>query len=160
MVTELLEILRRQARIPNAELAQMLGCTELEVGQALERLEREKIILGYQAVLNPEKLTAETASAIIEVKVTPQRDVGFDRIAERIYRFPQVRSMCLMSGTYDFLLEVEGRNIKEISFFVFEKLATLEHVQSTVTHFQLRKYKESGVVLTGEEELERLPVTP
>lgn len=157
---QILEILERNARIPCASIADQLGISEREVEAVIGRLEENKTILGYRAVYDPDKRPEEIVTCLIEVKVTPQRGVGFDKIAERIYRFPEVRSLFLMSGAYDLLVVVEGKNIHEVSYFVFEKLATLDHIQSTSTHFMLKKYKDNGIVIGSIEEVDRLPVSP
>jgi DNA-binding Lrp family transcriptional regulator len=157
---QILGILEHNARMPCSSIANQLGVSTQEVEGLLQRLEENKTILGYRAVFDPEKHPEEFVTCMIEVKVTPQRGVGFDRIAERIYRFPEVRSLYLMSGAYDLLVIVEGKNIHEVSYFVFEKLATLDHIQSTSTHFMLKKYKDNGIVIGQLEEVERLPVTP
>lgn len=116
--------------------------------------------MKYRAVINWEKTDLETVSALIDVKVTPQREVGFGDVARRIYRFPEVKSVYLMSGAYDLSVLVEARNLKELSSFVAEKLATLEHVTSTATHFVLKRYKQDGVVFEDQDEPERLVVSP
>ena len=123
-------------------------------------MEQEKIIVKYAAIVNREKVTSEEAEALIEVKVVPKRGQGYDDLAERIYGFTEVKSVYLMSGTYDLSVVVHAQSMKQISKFVFEKLAVLEGVASTVTHFIMRKYKEQGVILTSKEKDERLVVTP
>ncbi len=157
---ELLELLESNDRLTPAELGTMLGLSEAEVREKIANLEAEKIILNYRAMVNWEKAGVEQVSAVIEVKVTPQRDVGFDEIAERIYRFPEVKSVFLMSGAYDLLVELEGTSMKEVALFVAQKLATIENVLSTATHFVLKKYKLEGVILEDHEEVERLVVSP
>ena len=157
---QILELLEHHARMTDEKIATLLGVSEQDVAETIERLESEKVILGYRAVCDPEKLDDGKVTCMIEVRVTPQRGVGFDKIAERIYRFPEVRSLYLMSGAYDLLVVVEGENIKDVSYFVFEKLATLEHIQSTSTHFMLKKYKDNGIILGQVEGVERLPVAP
>ncbi|MCL5026118.1 MAG: Lrp/AsnC family transcriptional regulator [Chloroflexi bacterium] len=160
MEKELLRALERDARLTPAQLAVMLGCTEAEVKSAIERLEKRGIILRYKTVVNWEKAGKEAVSALIEVKVMPQREVGFDAVAERIYRFPEARSVTLLSGTYDLLVEVVGNDMKEVAGFVTEKLAPLDGVQGTTTHFILRRYKSDGDILSGEPEVRRLPIVP
>ena len=160
MGKSVLQLLRSEARLSAGEIAERLGMTRQAVEAEIKRLEQEKIILGYRAVIDPEKVGKETVVAIIEVKVSPQRDVGFDAIARRIYKFPEVRSCYLVSGAYDLLLLVEGESLRQVASFVAEKLATLDHVLSTTTHFQLRKYKEAGVLVHEEEGIERLAVSP
>lgn len=157
---EILKILEQDARISSAQIATMLDLPEEEVRAAIKRLEMEKIIRRYKTVINWEKVDEEKVLALIEVRVTPQRDVGFDAIAERIYRFPEARTVYLLSGTYDLLVQVAGRSMKEVANFVSEKLAPLEGVQGTVTHFLLKKYKEDGDLLAEIERVKRLPVTP
>jgi DNA-binding Lrp family transcriptional regulator len=157
---QILELLEHNARISNERIASLLGVETEEIRKAIERMEEEKVILGYRTVCNPEKVEGGMVTCIIEVRVTPQRGVGFDKIAERIYRFPEVRSLYLVSGSYDLLVVIEGQNIHEVSYFVFEKLATLDHIQSTTTHFMLKKYKDNGIILGHLEEVERLPVAP
>lgn len=156
---ELLELLESNNRLTPAEIGVMLGLSEAEVKVKIATLENEKIILNYRAMINWEKAGVEKVSALIEVKVIPQREVGFDDIAERIYRFPEVKSVFLMSGAYDLAVLVEGTNMKEVALFVSQKLATIENVQSTATHFILKKYKLEGVILGSEEEPERLVIS-
>lgn len=156
---EILEILEKDARTTPKEIATMLGMKEEEVCRAIEELERNRTIVKYKTVVNWEKFGDEMASALIEVKVSPQRDVGFDAIAERIYRFPEARSVYLVSGTYDLQVQVVGKTMKDISRFVTEKLAPLEGVQGTVTHFLLKRYKEDGDVLGEDEEVKRIPIS-
>jgi len=160
MKREILEILAENDRATPSEIAAMLGLTEEEVREEIAALEHNKIILKYRAVVNWEKADVETVSALIDVKVTPQRDVGFDEVARRIYRYPEVKSVYLMSGAYDLSVLVEARTLKELAFFVAEKLATLENVTSTATHFVLKRYKQDGVIFEEEEELERLAISP
>ena len=157
---EILEILAENDRTTPAEIAAMLGVSEEEVRAEIEDLERKRVILKYRAVVNWEKTDVETVSALIDVKVTPQRDVGFDDVARRIYRYPEVKSVFLVSGAYDLSVLVEARTLKELAFFVAEKLATLENVTSTATHFVLKRYKQDGVIFEEEEEAERLAISP
>jgi len=156
----LLEILQDNDRLTPAQLATMLGATEEEVRVAIKELEDSGVIIKYHAVIDWEKSGEEIVTALIEVKVTPQRGVGFDQVAERIYRFPEVRSVFLISGDYDLSVVIEGKSMREVAFFVAEKLATIEHVQSTATHFVLKKYKQNGVILVGPRENHRLEVSP
>jgi len=141
-------------------MAAMLGWGLDRVTEEIRRLEAEKVIVRRHAIINWEKAGLDLVTAIIDVKITPQREVGFDAIAERIYRFPEVRDLYLMSGAYDLLVMVEGRSLKEVARFVATKLATIEGVISTTTHFMLKCYKESGVIIDDEEEDHRLVVTP
>jgi DNA-binding Lrp family transcriptional regulator len=158
---EIFEILEQNARATPAQIATMVDKPVREVQRAIKRAEKEGIILKYKAIINWPKLGKEDVWALIEVRVTPQRGVGYDAIAERIYQFPEVYSAYLVSGTYDLAILVRGKNMQEISSFVAEKLAPLEQVQSAVTHFLLKRYKESGETFhLPRETNRRLPVTP
>lgn len=157
---ELLKLLEENCRMRPAEIATMLGREEAEVTATLAKLEEEKVVLGYRALVNWDRIGGNGVTALIEVKVTPEREVGFDKVAERIGRFPQVKSVYLMSGTYDLLVEIEGKTMKDVAMFVTEKLATLDNVQGTVTHFMLKKYKQNGIIFEDGEEDFRLVVTP
>jgi len=159
-VIELLELLEKDPTLTVEQLAVMLGKPQAEIAAEIKRLETEKIIVKFQAVVNWEKAGVDRVTAIIDVKITPQREVGFDAIAERIYRFPEVRSLYLMSGAFDLMVMVEGKNLKEVSRFVSTKLSTIEGVVSTTTHFMLKMYKESGVILDDKEDDRRLVVSP
>lgn len=143
---EILEILERNSRLTEEQMAAMLNRSVEEVRAAIKRLEEENIILGYTTLVNWEKTPRETITALIEVKVTPQRGEGFDRVAERLYRYPEVKACYLMSGGFDLTVIVEGRTMKEVALFVAEKLAPIESVLSTATHFVLKKYKDKGTV--------------
>ncbi|MBC7341207.1 MAG: Lrp/AsnC family transcriptional regulator [Clostridia bacterium] len=156
----ILEILESNSKATPEYIATLLGSTPQEVQAEIRAMEEKGIILQYRTLINWEKAGHEMVHALIEVKVTPQRDVGFHQVAERIYRYPEVRSVALMSGTYDLSVEVQGKSMKEVALFVAEKLATLEHVTSTVTHFVLKKYKEDGVILEGEETNHRQVIVP
>ncbi len=157
---EILEILEGNARITAEGLAKLVHRRPQEVKRAIKQYEKKGIIVKYKAMINKEKLRSERpVIALIEVKVTPQKDVGFDDIAQRIYRFPEVKSCYLLSGTYDLLLVVEGKDIHTVASFVAEKLAPLSSVKGTVSHFMLKKYKEDGVVLVKEERNKRLAIT-
>lgn len=160
MVNEILEILNEDSRRTPEEIAVMLGTDVETVKQKIEELERNKVIVKYNTIINWDKTDREYVTALIEVKVTPQRDQGFDAIAERIYKFPEVKSVYLMSGDYDLAVMVEGRTIKEVAFFVAEKLSVLDSVLSTATHFVLKKYKVEGVVLEDEEKDYRQVIVP
>jgi DNA-binding Lrp family transcriptional regulator len=155
---EILKILEHDARVSPAQIAVMLGMDEADVVKTIKKLEDEKIIRRYKTVINWQKVGKDDVLALIEVKVSPQRDVGFDSIAQRIYKFPEARTVYLLSGTYDLLVQVSGRSIKEVANFVSEKLASIEGVQATVTHFQLKSYKQDGDILTDVEQIKRLPV--
>jgi len=157
---ELLKILQTNALESRGDIARMLGLPAAEVGQRIAEYEKRGVIRGYQAILNEDQLDLEKVTAVIEVKVTPQREGGFDTISERIGRFPEVRSAYLMSGTYDLLLFVEGRSLREVAAFVSERLSPLEGVLSTSTHFMLKTYKRFGVLMHQPATDERLTVTP
>lgn len=157
----ILEILENNSRISVEDLAAMLGKTPEDIMEAMVEMEEENIICGYSTLINWDKTDREYVTAMIEVKVTPQRDRGFDKIAERIYGFDEVKSVYLMSGGFDLLVMMEGKNIREISFFISNKLSTLDSVLSTATHFVLKKYKDHGVVLEKKDtEDERMIVSP
>ena len=157
---ELLEILEKNSRISVSELASMLQKSEYEVEKEIERLEREKIILSYGTLIDWEKFGDENVIAVIEINLTPQREVGFDAIAERIYRYDEVKTVYLMSGNFDLLVIIEGKSLKEISNFVSKRLSTIEGVTQTRSHFLLKAYKKDGVILDNEEEDRRLVVVP
>lgn len=150
---EILDLLRENARLPLADIAAMTKKTPEQVSAIIRRLEEEGVILGYKAVVNPEKDGAakEKVRAEIEIQVTPEREHGFDGIADRIYRFPQVKSLYLMSGGYDLKVVIEGDSLQEVSFFVARKLSTLDGVRSTKTHFLLKTYKENDVLYVEDE---------
>jgi DNA-binding Lrp family transcriptional regulator len=157
---ELLKLLQSNALESRENLARMLNLPAAEVGQRIAEYEKRGVIRGYQAILDEDKLDLDKVTAVIEVKVTPQREGGFDTIAERISRFPEVRSAYLMSGGYDLLLFVEGRSLREVAGFVSERLSPLEGVLSTSTHFMLKTYKRFGVLMRQETSDERLTVSP
>jgi DNA-binding Lrp family transcriptional regulator len=158
---EIFEILEQNGRATPGQIATMVDKPVREVKRIIKQAEKDGTILKYKALVNWPKLGKEDIWALIEVRVTPQRDVGFDAIAERIYEFPEVYSAYLVSGTYDLAILVRGRNMQEISSFVAEKLAPLHQVQSTVTHFLLKRYKESGETFHFPKETNRrLPITP
>jgi DNA-binding Lrp family transcriptional regulator len=156
----LLKLLRQDASLTPAALAAMLNRSESEIRAAIKELEASGILLGYRAVVNEEKLGRDIVRAMIEVKITPERGGGFDKLAERISKYNEVRSCHLMSGGYDLLVEVEGGNLREVATFVSEKLSTLQGVLSTATHFLLRAYKEQGVLMKRDQAEGRLAVTP
>ncbi len=156
----ILEILQDSSQTTPEQISVMLGIPVNEVTRAIKQAEQEKIILKYKTIINWAKAGRKEVLALIEVKVTPQRNVGFDSIADRIYQFPQVYSAYLVSGTYDLALLVKGENMQEIASFVSEKLAPMEQVQSTVTHFLLKQYKEDGEILRPTKNISRLPITP
>lgn len=156
----LLKLLNDNAAIKPAQLASMLNMSEEDVLEKIGQYESEHIILGYRTILNEEKLKRELVRAVIEVKMSPEREGGFDRLADRIAKFGEVRSCYLMSGGYDLMVEVEGDSLHRVASFVSEKLATLQGVISTATHFVLKPYKEQGVLMVRNEEDARLPVSP
>ncbi|UCG10353.1 MAG: Lrp/AsnC family transcriptional regulator [Dehalococcoidia bacterium] len=159
MLKEILKILENDSRTTTRQIATMTGRSEAEVTKLLSQAEQDRVILKYKTVVNWDKVKEERqVSALIEVKVTPEPEAGFDSVAERIYHFPQVRTVYLLSGTYDLLLLVVGKTEKEVAEFVSQKLAHIEGVQGTVTHFMLKRYKEDGEILEGEEEVKRQPV--
>ena len=155
-----LEILAEDGRTSPEKIAVMTGHGEDEVKDAIARMERDRILLAYPAMVNWDRVREDKVQALIEVRVTPQRDEGFDLIAERIYNFEEVKSVYLMSGAYDLLVIVEGSNIKQLALFVAEKLSTIEHVLSTATHFVLKKYKQDGVIVEKSAADDRLQVSP
>jgi DNA-binding Lrp family transcriptional regulator len=156
----LLKLLHENAALKPAQLAPMLNMSESEVSAAIKAYETNHVILGYRTILNEEKLGLEIVRAVIEVKITPERQGGFDRLADRIAKYDEVRSCYLMSGGYDLLVVVEGNSLREVATFVSEKLATIQGVISTATHFMLKPYKEQGVLMSRERSDERLAVTP
>ncbi len=158
MTKEILKILETDARTTTKQIANMTGIPAAEVAKIIKQAEKDRTILKYKTVINWDKVGEEQIWALIEVKITPQRDVGFDSIAERIYRFPQARTAYLVSGTYDLLVLVVGKTMHEVADFVAQKLAPIEGVQGTVTHFLLKRYKEDGEILAGKEEAKRQPV--
>jgi DNA-binding Lrp family transcriptional regulator len=156
----LLEILHQNSQTPRAQIAKMLNTSLEEVNQRIANYEKDGTILAYQIVVDPEKIDADEVNAFIEVSITPERGGGFDRLAERIARFDEVKSCWLMSGGYDLAIMLEGRNLREIARFVSEKLSTIDGVISTATRFRLKTYKQNGVILSRSEEPDRLSVTP
>jgi DNA-binding Lrp family transcriptional regulator len=158
---DILRILERDARATPDQIARQTGRPAEEVGRLIQEAEAQGIIVRYKTVINWNKLAHETVTALVEVKVAPQRDVGFDAIAQRIYRYPEARSVYLMSGTYDLLVQLTGPTLRSVSAFIAEKLAPLDGVQSTTTHFLMKRYKEDGDIVEGiVEEPRRLPVAP
>lgn len=158
---EILEILEKDARTTVEDIAKMLKKKPQNIKEAIKKYEKEGVILKYRAVINQELVKDADASvrALIEVNITPQKDLGFDKIAERIYSFPEVASCYLISGTYDLLLIVEGKDLHTVARFVAEKLAPLENIRGTATHFLLKKYKEDGVILKHKEENKRIAIS-
>ena len=157
---ELLDILVEDCRIPLEKLAVMTGETVERVAEAIDRMEQDHVILRYAPTINWDKTDRERVEAMIEVRVTPQRDIGFDAVAKRIYRFEEVRSVYLMSGAYDLLVLVEAPTLKELALFVSQKLSTLETVTGTATSFVLKRYKEEGVIFEDEPADQRLVISP
>ncbi|MHB8171156.1 MAG: Lrp/AsnC family transcriptional regulator [Thermincolia bacterium] len=157
---QILELLEDDSRLTAEQIATMVNMDAAQVRGRIKELEENRTIIKYHTLINWEKAGEEIVTALIEVKVTPQREVGFDAVAERIYRFPEVRSVYLMSGAYDLAVMIEGRTMKEVALFVAMRLATIEYVLSTATHFVLKKYKEEGVILEDKEEDRRLVVSP
>jgi DNA-binding Lrp family transcriptional regulator len=157
---ELLNILKKNARTSIEDIAKMIRSTPAAVAARIEEYEKTGTIRGYRALVNGDLLSEDRVTAVIEVKVQPEREGGFDRIARRISGFPEVTNMHLMSGKYDLLLFVEGKNLREVATFVSERLATLDGVLSTGTHFMLKTYKEDGVLMDGEKVDDRLQVSP
>ena len=157
---DILKILAKEKNdISRAKIAQMLGVTEEEVSNEIESLERDNVIVGYKALINWDKTDEEVVNAIIELRVTPQRGEGFDKIAERIYKYPQVKSLYLMSGAYDLGDIIEGKTMREVALFVAQKLAPMDSILSTATHFILKKYKEEGIVFNDDEKDTRQVIT-
>ena len=157
---ELLEMLEHDAKLPVGEIAAMLKKSEYEVEKDIERLEKDKIILSYNTLIDWEKFGTDTVTAIIEINLTPQRETGFDAIAERIYRYDEVRTVYLMSGSFDLLVIIEGKSLKEVANFVATRLSTIEGVTATRSHFMLKAYKKDGVIIGDEESDRRLVVSP
>lgn len=157
---ELLTILDKEKdSISRAKIAQMLGKDEQEVAESIETLEKENVIVGYKTIVNWDKTEKDVVSALIELRITPQRGEGFDRVAERIYKYPQVKSLYLMSGAYDLAVTIEGKSMKEVALFVAQKLAPMDSIISTATHFVLKKYKEEGIVFEDDEKDTRQVIT-
>ena len=152
MRNEILSAIEKNSKIDVKELAVLLGQQEVDIMNEIATMEKEGIICGYHTLINWEKTTKEKITALIEVRVTPQRGLGFDKIAERIYNFPEVTSVYLISGGYDLLITIEGKTLKEVSSFVSYKLSTLEYILSTATHFILKKYKDHGTIFANEHE--------
>lgn len=152
---EILEILEKNCQYTAEQIAVMTGKTVAAVKEAIKKFEEEGLILGYTALVNWEKAGRESVIAFIEVKVTPQRGEGFHKVAERIYKFPEVKACYLMSGTFDLAVIIEGKTMKEVASFVSEKLAPLESVMSTATHFVLKKYKDKGTIFESKPQDER-----
>ena len=160
MRKEILNVLEKNSRIDLKELAIRLGMEETEVANEIADMEKEHIICGYHTLINWENTSDERVTALIEVQVTPQRGLGFDKIAERIYNFSEVQSVYLMSGGFDFMVILEEKTMKSVSQFISDKLSPIEAIRGTATHFVLKKYKEHGTVLNEKKTDERMLVTP
>ncbi len=159
MLKEILKILQNDARTTTKQISAMTGLPGTEVTKRIKQAEKDRIILKYKTLINWDRVEDEQVWALIEVKLTPQKDVGFDSIAERIYRFPQTRTVYLVSGTYDLSVLAVGKTNHEVADFVSQKLSHIEGVQGTVTQFVLKRYKEDGEIIEGKEEIKRQPVT-
>ena len=157
---ELLELLEQDARRPVGELASILGKSEYEVKNDISKLEKDKIILSYNTLINWQKFGDDTVTAVIEVNLTPEREHGFDAIAERIERFDEVRTVYLMSGSFDLLVIIEGKSLNDVANFVAMKLPTIDDVTATRTHFMLKPYKKDGVILDDKEKDRRQVIMP
>ena len=160
MREKILEIIEKNSRIDLKDLAALLGESEAAVANEIAEMEKENIICGYHTMINWDNTGDEKVIALIEVKVTPQRGMGFDKIAERIYQYSEVNSVYLMSGAFDFTVIIEGKTMREVAQFVSEKLSTMDSVLSTATHFVLKKYKDHGTVMAEKPVDERMMITP
>ena len=160
MREEILTMIEKNNKLSTKDLADMFGVDEVTIINEITKMEEEKVICGYHTLINWDKTDKESVTALIEVKVTPQRGRGFDQIAERIYNFPEVKSVYLMSGSFDLTVVIEGKTMKEVAMFVSEKLAPLEPVLSTATHFILKKYKDHGTVMEAVTKPERMAILP
>jgi DNA-binding Lrp family transcriptional regulator len=157
---KILDLLKEDARRTVELIATMLGVTEEQVARAVAELEADNVIVKYATVVNWSKVDQDKVTALIEVQITPERGHGFDAIAERIYLYPEVKSVYLMSGAYDLLVEIEGRTLKEVAAFVSNKLSPIDRVLSTKTHFILKKYKQDGVIFENREDDHRMLISP
>ena len=160
MREKILAIIEKNSRIDLKDLAALLGESEAAVANEIAEMEKENIICGYHTMINWDNTGDEKVIALIEVKVTPQRGMGFDKIAERIYQYSEVTSVYLKSGAFDFTVIIEGKTMREVAQFVSEKLSPMDSVLSTATHFVLKKYKDHGTVMCGKAEDERMMITP
>lgn len=157
---EILNILdKEKGNVSRAKIAQMLGMEEKEVADKIEKMEKENVIVGYKTIVNWDKTDKDVVVALIELRITPQRGEGFDKVAERIYKYPQVKSLYLMSGAYDLAVTIEGKSMKEVALFVAQKFAPMDSIISTATHFVLKKYKEEGIVFEDDEKDTRQVIT-
>lgn len=155
MERNLLKLLENDARLTIEQLAVMLGADKNEIKRIMEKLEGDGVVLGYKAVIDWEKTDREYVTAMIDVKLSPQRDRGFDKVAEKIFNYPEVKSVYLMSGAYDLSVIIEGKTMREVAYFVSQKLAPIESIISTATHFVLHKYKDNGIIYGYDEIDER-----
>lgn len=160
MRERILSLINQNSKLSTEELATMLACENEQIEQEIHQMEEEHVICGYPTLINWDKTKTEHVTALIEVKVTPQRGLGFDKIAERIYKFDEVEAVYLMSGGFDLTVIIEGKTMREVATFVSQKLAPLESVLSTATYFVLKKYKEHGLALIQEKSDERMRITP
>ena len=160
MREQILTFLEKNSKIDLGELAILLGSSEAVIANEVAQMEKEQVICGYHTLINWDKTDTEKVTAFIEVRVTPQRGQGFEKLAERITNYPEVKSIYLMSGAFDFAIFLEGKTLKEVSMFVSTKLSTLEAVAGTATHFVLKKYKDHGMILIDKEPTNRMKVTP
>lgn len=160
MREQILELLERNSRMTPAEIAVLLGSGEEVIASEIKKMEEENVICGYNTLIDWDKTGVDKITALIEVRVTPTRGQGFDKIAERIYNYPEVQSVYLISGGYDLLVILEGKTLKEVSHFVSSKLSTLDSVISTATHFILKKYKDDGIIFDKKKKDERMLVEP
>ena len=160
MREKILTFIEKNSRIDLKELAVVLGVEEAAVMNELEAMEKENIICGYHTLINWDKAGVEKVSALIEVRVTPQRGMGFDKVAERIYNYPEVNSVYLISGSFDLLVTIEGKSLREVSQFVSEKLSALDSILSTQTNFILKKYKDHGTIMAAKSKDERIQMIP
>ncbi len=157
---EILNILdKEKGNVSRAKIAQMLGMEEKEIADKIEKMEKENVIVGYKTIVNWDKTDKDVVVALIDLRITPQRGEGFDKVAERIYKYPQVKSLYLMSGAYDLSVTIEGKSMKEVALFVAQKLAPMDSIISTATHFVLKKYKEEGIVFEDDEKDTRQVIT-
>jgi DNA-binding Lrp family transcriptional regulator len=157
---EILQLLSDDARLSATQIAERVGRPVAEVQEIIAKLEKDRVIRRYKTVVDWERIGVEHVFGFIEVRCAPQRGVGFDAVAERIMEFPEVHSLYLMSGAYDFLVVIQGKSMRDVAYFVAEKLAPLEHVVGTATHFVLKRYKVDGDIMVDRSETKRLPVTP
>ena len=160
MVNNILDILEKaEKKLSNEQIAQMIGSNEQEVSDIIKGLEKDNIIVGYKTMINWEKTDREMVTAIIELRISPQRGEGFDKVAEKIYKYSQVKSLYLMSGSYDLCVIIEGQTMKDVALFVASKLAPMDNVLSTATSFVLKKYKDDGMIFYNDEEDSRQVIT-